>query len=180
MMPEGGGGEARGALDAEFGAVYAELRRLAHRQLSRGTPGATLSTTVVVHEAYVKLAGGKLGELRGREHFLALAARAMRQILVDHARERKSLKRGGALVMTELEEGHLAVAALGEELLALDTALDRLDQLDPRLARLVEMRFFAGLSEVETAAVLGVTDRTVRRDWRKARAFLFREIAGSP
>jgi RNA polymerase sigma factor (TIGR02999 family) len=180
MHPEG---EApaeslRHELDASFAAVYSELRRLAHRQLARDTPGVTLSTTALVHEVYVKLAGGQLVGLRGSEHFLALAARAMRQILVDHARARRSEKRGGGFVLTQLEEGSVAVDGLGEELLAVDAALGRLEALDPRLARLVEWRFFAGLSEAEIATALGRTERTVRRDWRKARAFLFRELGG--
>lgn len=160
-----------------FAAVYGELKRLAHGQLARG-PRGTLSTTALVHEAYLKLRGSSVGD---REHFLALAARAMRQVLVDYARERRAAKRGGGLARVSLDGEALAVETLVDEVLAVDTALARLEAVDERLARLVEWRYFGGMTDVEIAAALGVTDRTLRRDWLKARAFLYRELArGAP
>lgn len=161
--------------------VYRELRAIAHRQL--GGPmyaragGATLSTTALVHEAYLKLAGDPNRAWRDRTHFLALAAIAMRQILVDRARARATLKRGGAFVHVTLDEGALASDDDPETLLALDDALDRLAVLAPRLARVVELRFYGGLSEDEIADVLGVTTRTVQRDWAKARMLLRRALS---
>jgi RNA polymerase sigma factor (TIGR02999 family) len=168
-------GEGSGATPELFAAVYGELKRLAHGQLARG-PRGTLSTTALVHEAYLKLRGSTV---RDREHFLALAARAMRQVLVDAARERSAAKRGGDLARVSLDGEALAVETFADEVLAVDVALTRLEALDERLARLVEWRYFAGMSEPEIAAVLGVSDRTVRRDWQKARAFLYRELARS-
>jgi len=156
-----------------FVAVYNELKRLAHGQLARGRRG-TLSTTALVHEAYLKLRGS---EVRDREHFFALAARAMRQVLVDYARERRTAKRGGNLARVTLDGDALAVESFAEEVLAVDTALARLEMVDERLARLVEWRYFGGMTDVELGTALGVTDRTVRRDWIKARAFLYRELA---
>jgi RNA polymerase sigma factor (TIGR02999 family) len=157
-----------------FATVYGELKRLAHGQLARG-PRGTLSTTALVHEAFLKLRRSTVAD---REHFLALAARAMRQVLVDYARERHAAKRGGGLARVSLEGDALAIETLADEVLAVDTALGRLEAVDERLARLVEWRYFAGMTDVEIASALGVTDRTVRRDWLKARAFLYRELAG--
>ncbi len=156
-----------------FATVYGELKRLAHRQLARG-PRATLSTTALVHEAYLKL---RASTVHDREHFLALAARAMRQVLVDYARERQATKRGGGLARVSLDGTALAIESLADEVVAVDTALARLEELDERLARLVEWRYFAGMTDLEIASAFGVTDRTIRRDWLKARAFLFRELA---
>jgi len=164
------------ALSALFPIVYAELRELAHRQL-RGHQRGTLSTTAVVHEAYIKLVGSNAVSAADRLHFYSLAARAMKQILIDHARMRLAQKRGGGVAHKLLEDGDIAVEDRAEELLDLDRALERLQALDERLARVVELRFFAGLSVEEAAEVLDSSARTVKRDWQKARAFLYSELA---
>jgi RNA polymerase sigma factor (TIGR02999 family) len=164
-------------LGSLFDELYQELRRLAHGKLARvRRPGATLSTTALVHEAFVKLeSAGRVG-VRDREHFLALAARAMRQVLVDAARTRQAVKRGAGVAPLALDEAEPSIDDLVEEVIAVDAALVRLETLDERLARVVEWRVFAGMSEDEIAGALGVTSRTVRRDWQKARAFLVREL----
>jgi len=160
-----------------FPLVYDELRGLAHRQLWASPRDQTLRTTALVHEAFVKLAGHSELSLQDRGHFLALAARAMRQILVDHARRRTAGKRGGPRPTALLDAAEVPVAARAGELVALDTALARLEEVDEGLARVVELRFFGGLSVEEAAEVLGVSATTVKRDWRRARAFLYRELA---
>jgi RNA polymerase sigma factor (TIGR02999 family) len=168
------------ALESLVPAVYDELRAIAHRRLvSQGKPpaGGTLATTALVHEAYLKLAAGNAGPWRDRAHFLAVAAIAMRQILVDRARARASHKRGGAVSHATLEEDALAVEDRPELLLEIDEAVDRLAVVAPRLARLVELRFYGGLSEEEIAGALGLTTRTVQRDWVKARMLLQRALA---
>lgn len=169
----------RAALERAFAAVYGELHRLARRQRARSRPGDTLSTTVLVHEAFLKLCQGAPVAIQDRQHFFALAARAMRQILVDAARSRVAEKRGGGLVPVELLEADASVEAIAVDVVALDRALDRLEEVDSHLARLVEGRFFAGLTDAELALALGRNERTVRRDWQRARAFLLRELAGS-
>ena len=170
----------RDALDRVFDLVYRELRGIARRQLAGGE---TLRTTALVHEVYLRMAQGQPVAARDREHFYATAARAMRQILVDHARRRSAEKRGGGVRPEALDEQMVEqiVAAVGreEEILAIDAALRNLEIVDERLAKLVEMRFYGGLSIEETAEMLGVSERTVKRDWRKARAFLYRELHGS-
>lgn len=166
-----------GALSDAFEVSYGELRRLARQQLRRLRPGQTLTPTALVHEAFVKLVKGPV-KAEDRSHFLALAARAMRQVLVDYARRRSSGKRGGGLRPATLDGDAIPVEALAEEMLGVDRALKRLETLDERLARIVEWRFFGGMTEDEVASALGVTSRTVRRDWQKARAFLFRELTG--
>lgn len=163
----------RQALDRLLPLVYEELRSLARRQMGRERPDHTLHSTALVHEAYLKLAGGGGVEAADRNHFLAIAARAMRQVLVDHARRRLAAKRGGDWQLTTLADGHQAVEFRPEEMLALDRALER---LEPRQRQVVEYRFFAGMEEAEIAAVLGMSERTVRRDWVKARAWLYREL----
>lgn len=168
----------RDALDRLFPIVYETLKSLASRQLRRGRPGGTLDTTALVHDAYLRLVDQTRVVAQDRNHFFALAARAMRHILVDHARRRGAAKRGGGKPLRELEEDDAAVAARAAEVVLVDQALERLESLDPRLGKLVELRFFVGLSVEETAAVLGVSDRTVKRDWQKARAFLFRALSG--
>lgn len=164
------------SLDALVPAVYQELRAIAHRHLgARGGArpnGATLATTSLVNEAYLKLAGGAKNAWRDRPHFLAVAALAMRQILVDRARARASIKRGGDRARVTLEEDALAADDEPEALLEIDEALSRLAVVSPRLARVVELRFYGGLSEEEIAAALDVTPRTVQRDWAKARMLL--------
>jgi RNA polymerase sigma factor (TIGR02999 family) len=159
--------------------VYGELRRIAHRQLAGEPDGHTLSTTALVHEAYLRLAD-QHAAWSDRGHFFALASRAMRRILVDYARRHRALRRGAggrALALDAAEDaGLLAGQERAEELLALDEALDRLARLDPRLARVVECRFFGGLSEVETAEALGMSQRTASRSWTLARGWLFSEL----
>lgn len=161
-------GDSR-ALDRLVPLVYEELRALAKRELYREQQGHTLHATALVHETYLKLAGGGM-PASDRAHFLAIAARAMRQVLVDHARRRKAVKRGGDMVCTTLTDGGAPVEFRPDELIALDQALEK---LDPRQRQIVEFRFFAGMEEKEVADVLGVSDRTVRREWVKARAWLY-------
>jgi RNA polymerase sigma factor (TIGR02999 family) len=169
-------GEGRDSLDELVPLVYRELRAIAHRHLAARAAGATLTTTGLVHEAYLKLARDRDRVWHDRTHFLALAAVAMRQILVDRARARARLKRGGGFAQVTLDDGALAGDDQPEALLALDEALDRLSTLAPRLARVVELRFYGGLAEEEIADVLGVTVRTVQRDWQKARMLLHRAL----
>jgi RNA polymerase sigma factor (TIGR02999 family) len=162
------------ALDAAYSAVYDELKRAARLQLRRMRDD--FQTTALVHEAYLKLAGNAPLAAVDRNHLLALSARAMRQVLVDDARARKADKRGGgqaALTLTA-SIGNGDAAAI--EVLALDELLASLHKLDERAAQIVELRYFGGYEETEIAAMLGITDRTVRRDWRKARAFLLAEM----
>jgi RNA polymerase sigma-70 factor, ECF subfamily len=156
--------------------VYEELRRLAHRHLECEATGHTLTTTDLVHQAYLHLAGQDRTEWQSKEHFMAIAATAMRRILVDHARTVGRLKRGGALQRVPLETADVAVEERAELMIALDEALDRLRELDARQAQVVECRFFAGLTEDQTAAALGISIRTARRDWTKAKAWLYGEI----
>lgn len=165
------------ARDQLFSAVYAELRRLARRELSRHQQQQTLSTTVLVHETYLRLARpGALG-LADRAHLLNVAAKAMRQIVIDHARRRLADKRGGGVVPIDLEEARIPVAERAAELVALDAALDRLEALDPALSELVEARFFAGRTLEDIAETVGRSERSLKRDFRRARAFLLREMA---
>jgi RNA polymerase sigma factor (TIGR02999 family) len=165
------------ARDAAFGLVYDELKRLAHRQLI-GKRAATLCTTALVHEAYVRLSGAACLPV-DRRHFIALSARAMRFVLVDHARHASAQKRDGVMQTLSVTGGSLSAGGAESgpaDVLALDRALERLTALDPRLAQVVEWRFFGGLSEPEIASELGLTERTIQRDWRRARAFLHREL----
>ena len=168
-----GGQHAR---DRLFDIVYDELRGIAHNALQRERPEHTLGTTDLVHEAYLKLVDQTRVAWHDRSHFFAVAARAMRRILVDYARRHGAAKRGGERRRVPLLDDSLSVDERADLLMELDDALNRLETLSPRLARVVECRFFAGLSEEETAHALGVTDRTVRRDWVKARGWLYREL----
>jgi RNA polymerase sigma factor (TIGR02999 family) len=152
--------------------VYEELRRIARRQLVALQPGHTLTTTGLVHEAYLKLSGRDGFAWRDRGHFFATAARAMRHILIDFAKSRRREKRGGGQPHLTFDETRLAVAHDAERLLLLDDALERLAHEEARLARVVECRFFGGLSDGETALALGVSERTVQRDWMRARSWL--------
>lgn len=166
------------AVDQLFPLVYDDLRRLAAAAMARESPGHTLQPTALVNEAWVKLARGTPRGVAGREHFLAVAARAMRQVLVDHARRRAAERRGGGRVQVTLGDlGGAAEAVDADELIALDQALDDLEDVEPRLREVVEYRYFAGLTDGEIAGVLGVTRRTVLRDWTKARAWLNRALA---
>ncbi len=167
-------GGDREAADALFRAVYGDLHRLAARQIGRGEGGG-LGCTSLVHEAYLRLARPEALGVNDRGHFLAVAARAMRQIAVDHARERLAAKRGGGAPVTTLGAAEAVASAddaRHDALVALNEALEALEQTDARLARLVELRFFAGLSLEEAGAVLGLSPTTLKRDFRKARAFL--------
>ncbi|HVS02415.1 MAG TPA: ECF-type sigma factor [Thermoanaerobaculia bacterium] len=166
-----------GALDRLVPLVYDDLRRLARRQLA-GHRRGHLDTTALVHEVYLKLVDQTRIPGESRRHFLAVAARAMRQVVVDFARRRQARKRGGEQVHLTLDAATVAVEEEAEMLLALDEALRRLGELDPRLIRVVECRFFAGLSEEETAGALALSTRTVQRDWTRARAWLQAQLAG--
>jgi len=161
-----------GAVDRLVPVVYEELRAMARRELGREARGHTLQPTALVHEAYVKLVAGGL-PASDRAHFLAIAARAMRQVLVDHARRRKAVKRGGDRVCTTLTDSGASVDFRPDEIIALDHALE---QLEERQKLIVEFRFFADMEEKEIAEVLGISDRTVRREWVKARAWLYRSL----
>lgn len=165
------------ALERLVPRTYGELRRIAHRHMRRERAGHTLNTTALVHEAWVEMAGRAGLAPADRLHFLALASRVMRSVLVDHARQRGAVKRGGGLVRTSLDEGEIAVRERVEEVLALDEALHRLAGHDERLARVVEYRFFGGMTLDETAELLGVSPMTVSRDWAKARAWLHRFLS---
>ncbi len=168
----------RDAFDQLMPLVYDDLRRIARRQLGRSFPGQTLDTTSLVHESYLKMVDQKKVNLQDRSHFLAVAARAMRQVIISYARRRGAAKRGAGVIPKTLDEGRIAVADQAEWLLALDQTLTRLGERDERLVRVVECRFFAGLREDETAAALGVSLRTVQRDWMRARAWLKEELRG--
>ena len=161
------------ALDRLVPLVYEDLRRVAHRQLDREGGGHTLQTTGLIHEAYLKIAAGGSVSATSRAHFLAIAARAMRQVLVDYARRRKAAKRGGGVISVTLGDEAQPADASAEDLLALDEALD---QLDARQRQVIECRFFGGMEEKDIAAALGVSERTVRRDWVKARAWLYQSL----
>lgn len=169
-------GEER-AWDQAFQVLYDELRLLARQQLARERSGHTLQPTALVNEAYLKLVRHPPTNPDDRAHFLGLAGRAMRQILVDHARGLNAAKRGGGVRAVTLDEALAGKAADPADVLALDQALDRLDAVDPRLSKVVELRYFAGLNDSEVAAVMGVTRRSVQRYWTRARAWLHRELA---
>jgi len=158
--------------------VYGELRKLAQGYLSNSPPGSTLSATSLVHEAYVRLVGDDDPGWEGRGHFFFAAARAMRNLLVEHARRKGRLKRGGDRHRVDQSSLFLAVDAPPEDLLALDDALARLSREHPRQHQVVMLRFFAGLTAEQTAELLGVASRTVERDWRFVRARLYDELAG--
>jgi RNA polymerase sigma-70 factor, ECF subfamily len=166
-------------LDRLVPLIYDELRAMAHRQLARERGDLTLQTTALVHEAYLKLADDTKVTRRGRAYFFAAAARAMRRILVDRARRRNAAKRGGGAELVTLGEEDASVDAYAAELLELDDALERLGERSPRQVRVVEYRFFAGMSVEETAEVLGVSARTVESDWAMARAWLYQALGGA-
>ena len=170
----------RAALDELMPLVDAELHRLAHRYMSRERQGHTMQTTALVNEAYLKLAGQRDVRWQSRAHFFGIAAEIMRRIMIDHARRHQYQKRGGGARRVSLEEaselGHADERSA--ELIALDEALSELAEFDARKARVVELRFFGGLSVEETAEVLGVDARTVKRDWQTARAWLHRRVSG--
>ena len=165
------------AADRLWAEVYDELRRIAHHRLRRERANHTLSTTALVHEAYLKLINQSEVEWEDRLHFFAMSSRIMRNILVDYARRRTAQKRGGNSPHLRLDDAIISADMSAEVFLALDEALKQLTELDERLGRVVEYRFFGGLQEKEIATLLGVSKRTVRRDWRKARAWLGRALA---
>ena len=171
--------DRRDAVDRVFPLVYDELRRIARAHLAREQDGHTLATTALVHEAYLRLVDVTRVEWRDRVHFLSMASRAMRRILIDYAREQQAQRRGGGARPVTLDEALVASDLQTETLIALDTELDRLGTLNPRLVRVVECRFFGGMTEDETAEELGVTSRTVRSDWVKARGWLRSALARS-
>ena len=168
-----------GAVDGLFSLVYDDLRLLARRQLARLRPGKTLAPTVVVHEVYARFVERSSQDVLDRHHFLALAAHAMRDVIVNHVRRRHARKRDGGTPLP-LDAGignRMATSAVGPiDVIAIDEALAQLEMLDARQARVVEMRFFAGLELNEIAVALDVSERTVKRDWRKARAFLYHAL----
>jgi len=165
------------ALDQLLPLVYDELRRQAARYLRRERAGHTLQTTALIHEAYIRLVDQKRVQWQNRAHFFGIAAQLMRRILVDHARSKHRVKRGGSDVRVSLAEASLTVKARDLDVLAIDEALDRLAQVDERQAKVVELRFFSGLSVEETAEVLQISPATVKREWSMAKAWLHREIS---
>ena len=166
----------RAAMDQLLPLVYDQLRRMASSSLRRERPDHTLGTTGLVHEAYLRLVDQTRVGWRDRAHFYAVAALAMRRILVDYARRHRRAKRGGGQRPVSLDEGAVSLDERAENIVALDEALTRLAELNPRLSRIVECRFFGGLTEEEIAEALGVTTRTVKRDWAKARGWLYQEL----
>ena len=165
------------ALDRLVPLVYDELRRLAQSYMRKERAGQTLQTTALIHEAYLRLIDADRVQWRNRAHFFGIAARLMRQILVARARERGCQKRGGGAERVSLDEAMVIDERLDEDLVALDEALGELFQFDARMAQVVEMRFFGGLTEEEIAAALDVSTKTVRRDWRLARSWLRRKLS---
>jgi RNA polymerase sigma factor (TIGR02999 family) len=178
LLGDWSGGD-EGALEKLIPLVQPELHRLAHHYMSRERAGHTLQTTAILNEAYLRLVDNTKPLWQGRTHFVAAAAQLMRRIMVDHARERNSLKRGGggALKVT-LDEAALMTETRSEELLALDEALERLAVQDPRKSQIVELRYFGGLTVEETAEFLKLSRRTVEREWNMAKAWLYRALSG--
>jgi RNA polymerase sigma factor (TIGR02999 family) len=166
-----------GAWDRLLALVEADLRRIAHLQLRGRSRQETLQTTALVNEAYLRLARPATSSPRDRVHFLAVASRARRQILVDRARARAAAKRGGGAVAVDLDFHDPAAPERGEDLLALEAALVELERCEPRLGRVVEMRFYGGMTFEEVGTALDLSDRTIKTDWRKARAFLEGRLA---
>jgi RNA polymerase sigma factor (TIGR02999 family) len=167
-----------GAYDRAVALLYEELRRLAHFQLAKVHGNATLQTTAVVNEAYLKLKAIP-GTAVSREHFLGIASKAMRHVIIDYARTRNAKKRGGEVAHVDIEDANVAVQDQAAQLLNIDQALGDMADQHPRLVRVIECRFFAGLDDKETANVLGVSERTAQRDWMKAKAFLRERLSDS-
>jgi RNA polymerase sigma factor (TIGR02999 family) len=168
-------GDAR-AVDELLPAVYQELRFLAAQKLSKEPPGQTLQATALVHEAYIRLVGAEAQNFSGRTHFFAAAAEAMRRILIDNARRKQRLKRGGGRQKVSLDDAELAIEAPSDDLIALDEALARLAKIDKVKADLVKLRYFAGLTLEQAAGVLNLPERTAKRYWAHARAWLYRQV----
>lgn len=167
----------REILDRLVPVVYEELRRIARYRLRQEATGHSLDTSALVHDVYLKLVDQTRVRWQNRNHFLAVASTAMRRVLVDHARRHRASKRGGGWVRIPLDSASLVVDERADLLLELDAALNRLDAIDPRLRRVVEYRFFGGMTEEEVAEALGVTSRTVRSDWAAAKGLLLIELA---
>jgi len=167
----------REALDRLFSLLYEELRRVAHRQLLGRRPDATLNTTALIHEAYLRMVDQGQAEWEDRAHFFGYAARVMRAVIVDYARHRGARKRGGRMTRLSFDDSDLPIEAQADAIVAIDHALTQLAELNERLSQVVECRFFGGLSVDETATALQVADRTVRRDWIKAKAWLFEALS---
>jgi len=166
----------KAALDALMPLVYSELRRIANRYLQGERSDHTLQSTALVHEAYVRMTNQQLPQWQNRAHFFAVAAQLMRQILVDHARNHRASKRGGDAYKLALEDAEEQFQPVDLDIVALDDALKTLAAMDSQQSRVVELKFFGGLSNEDTAEVLGVSTSTVKRDWTTARAWLFREL----
>jgi RNA polymerase sigma factor (TIGR02999 family) len=177
---QGWRGGDRAALDALVPVVYKELHRLAHCELRKERPDHTLQSTALVHEAYFRLVGQSLPQWESRTHFFAIAAQLMRQILVDYARRHRASKRGSGVCMLTLDDAVLLPQRKDVDVVAIDDALNALAEIDPRQSRIVELRFFAGLSLQEISEVMGIATATVQRDWTAARAWLHREISRRP
>jgi RNA polymerase sigma-70 factor, ECF subfamily len=175
LVDWGNGNQA--ALDRLMPLVYTELRQLAHRYMRRERPGHTMQTTALIHEAYLRLVDQNQVRWQHQAHFFGIAARLMRQILIEHARSHTRAKRGGGVGTISLDKAAIVSQARATELLALDDALERLATIDPRKSQVVELRFFGGLSVEEAAQVLNIAPNTVLRDWRMAKAWLRREIS---
>jgi RNA polymerase sigma factor (TIGR02999 family) len=171
-------GGDRQALEALMPLVYEELRRLAHHYLRQGRRDRTLQSTALVHEAYLRLAGRNPPQWQNRAHFFGIAANVMRQILVEYARGRDAAKRGGQTLTLTLDEAIAVPQPREVDVTALDRALNELSELDAQQGRIVELRFFAGLTIEETSEIMGISPATVKRDWVTARAWLFRAITG--
>jgi len=171
-------GGDQGALDRLIPLIHAELHRLAHHYMLGERPGHTLQTTALINEAYLRLVNASQVTWENRAHFLAVSANLMRRVLVDFARSRGYQKRGGDVVKVDFDEDRIPSSGRGADVIAVDDALEALAAFDERGARVVELRFFGGLSESETAEVLGVSTRTVKREWASAKAWLLREIDG--
>jgi len=169
------GGDPRAA-EQLLPCVYTELRNLARSLMAKTPPGNTLPPTALVHQAYLRIVGDQDPGWNSRGHFFAAAAQAMRRILVEQARRKAAVKHGGDQRRTDVDGADIAIEPPGDDVLALDGALERLAQVDPRKSRVVELRYFIGLDIAETAQVLGVSEPTVERDWRFARAFLYNEL----
>jgi RNA polymerase sigma factor (TIGR02999 family) len=166
------------ALDQLMPLVYEELRKIARRQLGFEDQGHTLQSTALVHEAYLRIVDQNRVQWRDRAHFFAVAARMVRRVLVDHARERHAVKRGGGALKLSLDPSMQLPASAAPDLLCLDEALDALAELDGQQAKVVELRFFAGLTNAETAETMGISTATVQRDWVTAKAWLFDRLNG--
>src|SRR5438034_522739 len=177
LLKDWSGGD-EGALGKLIPLVQPELHRLAHHYMSREHAGYTLQTTALLNEAYLQLINDPKRNWQNRTHFMAAAAQLMRRIIVDYARERRSLKRGGGALKVSLDEAALVTRSRPEELLALDEALERLGVQDPRKRQIVELRYFGGLTVEETAEFLKLSHRTVKREWRIAKAWLYRALSG--